>query len=372
LPSREGNRYVDVEGLFMQWTLSDEQQMFSETLRGWLERAATTESVRKWLDAEDPTAFEHAFADEGWSAVGFAEEIGGQGGDLLEIALTAEELARHAAPSGRWTATALAAAAVPELVGPALSGEQRIALAVDAGDVPGRRIACAASGTALSGTVRCVLGADRADRLVVPAIADGRPALFAVDATDPGVTLRACRLLDRSRTAADVELDGARGELLAVDAETALAQAALWSAVLAAADALGAMGRVLELSVDYAQQRQQFGRPIGAFQAVKHAAAQMLVDLEASRGIVYYAAASVAQRNPDRALHAAVAKAQVTALGVHSADSALTLHGAIGYTWEHDLHLYYKRLKLDEKLFGAPAMWNERIADQLQLVPADA
>ena len=121
--------------------------------------------------------------------------------------------------------------------------------------------------------------------------------------------------------------------------------------------------RMLQLAVDYSKQRQQFGRPIGSFQAVKHAAAQMLVTVESSMSIVFYAAQSVEEGLPERATHAAVAKAQVTGGSAELADSALTLHGAIGYTWEHDLQLFYKRAKLDRVLFGTPTAWNERIAD---------
>ncbi|MDT5355849.1 MAG: hypothetical protein QOJ56_4381, partial [Mycobacterium sp.] len=138
------------------------------------------------------------------------------------------------------------------------------------------------------------------------------------------------------------------------------------------ADALGASERMLQLTVDYSTQRQQFGRPIGSFQAVKHAAAQMLVTVESSLSIVCYAAQSVQEGLTERATHAAVAKAQVTAGGAELADSALTLHGAIGYTWEHDLQFFYKRAKLDRVLFGTPAAWNERIADALPLLPATA
>jgi alkylation response protein AidB-like acyl-CoA dehydrogenase len=126
------------------------------------------------------------------------------------------------------------------------------------------------------------------------------------------------------------------------------------------------------LAVDYSKQRHQFGQPIGSFQAVKHAAAQMLVTVESSMSIVCYAAQSAEEGLPERATHAAVAKAQVTGAAVDLADSALTLHGAIGYTWEHDLHLFYKRAMLDRVLFGTPTAWNERIANALPLIPVSA
>jgi alkylation response protein AidB-like acyl-CoA dehydrogenase len=125
---------------------------------------------------------------------------------------------------------------------------------------------------------------------------------------------------------------------------------------------------MLDLAVAYSKQRKQFGVPIGSFQAVKHAAATILVGVEAGRSGVYFAAASVDVGDPECALHAAAVKAQVTAEGAVAADTALTMHGAIGYTWEHDLHLFYKRARLDERLFGTPATWNERIADGLALV----
>ena len=178
------------------------------------------------------------------------------------------------------------------------------------------------------------------------------------------------RLLDRSRDAADVVLDGTPSERVDVDVEAFLAAYAARSAVLTAADSLGAATRMLELAVTYSKQRHQFGVPIGSFQAVQHAAATILVDVEAARSAVYYAAASVDAGAPSSDLHAAAVKAQVTDSAVRAADSALTLHGAIGYTWEHDLHLFYKRSTLNQALFGTPKQWNDVIADRLDLVGA--
>jgi alkylation response protein AidB-like acyl-CoA dehydrogenase len=165
-----------------------------------------------------------------------------------------------------------------------------------------------------------------------------------------------------SANARPVELDR--------DGEAALTALANRAAVLVATDALGAAERMLDMSVEYAKQRKQFGRPIAAFQAVKHAAAQMLVTVESGYSIALFAAASLQDDGPDAGLHAAAAKAQVSAHCAELADSALTVHGAIGYTWEYDLQLFYKRAKLDRILFGSPADWNERIATMLPIVPA--
>lgn len=355
----------------MRWELSEEQEMFQESFGGWLERFTPAEAVRAWEDSGDPSEFEHKFVEEGWFSAGLPDELGGQGGGLLELALTAEGLGRHAAPSSAWIASVLAAPVLPaDLAADVLSGGGFAAVVADASrpvDVP-TPVRVAADGT-LTGAVSTVLGADRATRLVVPAQAADGLGLYLVETAASGVSVTPRRLLDRSRSAGDVTFDGAVGTRLDIDAGSALADVSLRGAVLVAADTLGVMERMLQLAVDYSKNRQQFGVPIGSFQAVKHAAATMLVSVEAARSIAYYAAASVDEGHDERGLHAATAKAQVTGPGVQAADSALLLHGAIGYTWEHDLHLYYKRAKLNEKLFGGPSVWNERIAEALPLLP---
>lgn len=353
----------------MEWKLSEEQVAYQQTLRAWLSDVAPAATARQWLDEGDHTTFEARFVRDGWAGVGIPEELGGQGGGLVELALTAEEFARAGVPSSSWLATVLS---VPVLEGrhgavEEVLGGRSIALLASADEPPdaGPVLTMAPDGR-LSGVVRRVLAGPDAESFVAVVRDGDRRALRWVRAAD--VERSARRLLDRSRAVADVRLDAVVSEPLAVDAETFLEDVAARAAVLVAADALGATERMLELAVDYSKQRHQFGVPIGSFQAVKHAAATILVGVEAGRSVLYYAAESVDEREPDCGLHAAAAKAQLTAESVRSADSALTMHGAIGYTWEHDLHLFYKRAKLDENLYGRPARWNERIADGLQLV----
>jgi len=369
----------------MRWELSPEQEMFRDSFRDWLAAYAGTAAVRQWLSDDDVAPFEARLAAEGWLGAGFGEELGGQGGGLLELALAAEQLGYAAAPAGSWLACVLAVPALagtPDVAAGVLERGEPAALAVTAGrppdapDVsgdPGQAGSVRLDHDGLHGTVAAVLGADRAARLIVPVRADGDCTLFLVEASQPGVSLRRRKLLDRTRSAADVTLAGAPGLRLDVDGSEVLADAALRAAVLVAADSLGAAARMLELAVDYSKQRTQFGVPIGSFQAMKHAAATMLVSVEASRSIAYFAAASVEQE-PDgktgSALHAATAKAQVSAAAGRAADAALTMHGAIGYTWEHDLQLFYKRAKLNAQLYGSPEVWNERLASGLPLVPA--
>jgi alkylation response protein AidB-like acyl-CoA dehydrogenase len=358
----------------MRWELSEEQELFTTSLREWLGERAGSAAVRSWLDAGDLSGFERVFRGEGWAGVGFDEQLGGQGGGMLELALTARELGRAAAPSAGWLQSAIvvpALADAPALIRETLDSGEVTALAVRADSIPAAAPSVQGSGR-LRGRIPCVLGAAHSRRLLVPVADREATSLWLVDSAEVGVQTRPRPLLDRSRDVADVVLDDVAARRLEIDASAAIGEIATRAAVLVAADALGASERMLQLAVDYSKQRQQFGRPIGAFQAVKHAAAQMLVTVESAMSIVCYAAQSVEEGLPDRAIHAAVAKAQVSRGGADLADSALTLHGAIGYTWEHDLHLFYKRAKLDRVLFGTPAAWNEHIAGALPLLPAMA
>jgi alkylation response protein AidB-like acyl-CoA dehydrogenase len=355
----------------MRWDLADEQEMFRDSFAAWLADHASSEAVRGWLETGDAAPFDQRLAADGWLGVGFSEEAGGQGGGLLELALAAEQLGYAAAPGGSWLASVLAAPALatrPEVSAAVLEQGEVAALAVTAGRPPDEAGPVVAKDGALHGTVRGVLGAGHARHLVVPVWADGQCTLFLAAADEPTISRAGRKLLDRSRSAADVTFAGTPAQPLDADGPAILASAALRAAVLVAADSLGAADRMLRLAVDYSRQRTQFGVPIGSFQAVKHAAAMMLVAVESSRSLAYFAAASVEQNGGDRTLHAAAAKAQVTAVAEQAADSALTLHGAIGYTWEHDLQLFYKRAKLNAYLFGTPQVWNERLAAGLPLV----
>ena len=355
----------------MRWELTAEQTEFRSVLAEWLADTCRPDRLRGWLDADDHSSFEDRLVGDGWFGVGTAEELGGEGGGLVELALAAEEFGRRAAPTSAWLGSMLALPAltpIPEAAKALLTDGVTTVMAAPAGSIPGSRTAVRDDGSGLTGSVSTVLAASRARRLVVPAGGE-RPALHLVEVDQAGVRIRPRALTDRSRSVADVELDGARGIVIPLEVSEAVAAVCLRAAVLVAADALGAMEQMLDTTVEYTLQRKQFGVPIGSFQAVKHAAAEMLVKVESARSIVYLAAASVEAGGPDAVLHAAAAKAQVCGAAAAAADAALTLHGAIGYTWEHDLQFFYKRAKLDAELFGSPGVWNERLADQLSLVP---
>jgi alkylation response protein AidB-like acyl-CoA dehydrogenase len=178
------------------------------------------------------------------------------------------------------------------------------------------------------------------------------------------------RLVDRTRSVADVTLGRSPAERFEHVGRDAMRSVAARAAVLVAADALGAAQRMLELTVEYVGERRQFGVPVGSFQAVKHTAAEMLVAIEGTRAAIHYAAWAVGAGEPGGELDAWVAKTRSARSASFVADKALFLHGAVGYTWEHDLQLLFKRAKSDAELFGGPGIYDDRIADALALVPS--
>lgn len=336
----------------MDLAYTDEQQFLREAVRGTVDRDLSLARVREHVlegDVDHRAAHGIAVA-QGWTGIGIPEEAGGQGGGLLELSILAEELGRGAVPADGVYATILAALALGsaegETVGQLAEGELCGALLVR-GDRPTDASGEGDARTAL------VLGAPLADVFVAPG-ADGPPLRRAGEVA---VTPRL--LVDRTRSVGDVDAQAGATDT----------QLAATAAVMVAADALGAAQRLLDLTVAYVTDRVQFGVPVGSFQAVKHAAADMLTAIEGTRVVVQYAAWAVGEGEDGAITDAWVAKTRAAQAATFVADKALFLHGAVGYTWEHDLQLLFKRCKSDAALFGGPGTYDERIADSLDLVP---
>lgn len=345
----------------MHWELSEEQELFASSLREWIAAKFPSDAVREIQSSGTRRTFDDALIGEGWWGVGYDESSGGQGGGVLELALAAREFGRAASPDSGWMAAALAARLLTaDELAAQLGGTSRFAVAMRADRIPSWS-RTDTDGARVSTTVRNVIGALDASTFLLPVVGPDGPAIARLSASEANVAAE--NVLDRSRSAATVTFTDA--SISSMSDASAFEHIAPLSAVLVAADALGAAERMLELAVEYSKQRKQFGQLIGGFQAIKHACAQMLVTVEASFSTALYAAAALDAALPDAATTAAVAKAQVTGPVADLADSALTVHGAIGYTWEHDLHLYYKRAKLDRTLYGTPGDWNERVAAEL-------
>lgn len=325
----------------MDFELSEEQAMLREVSRSMLAAHCPAELVRSVADTGadlDDKLWERG-AELGWTLLAVPEEQGGAGMGLVELCLVAEEIGRATAP-GPWLDTALTALAVARGGGPAdlvegLSDGSLKAAVVHATD-PG-----------------LVQAGGSVDWLLV--IDNDRVGL--VSASD--VTLRRRRTIDESRGFYTADLNGvALAHTLAIDPRWLLDAAA----VLVAADSLGVGERLLSMTVEYAKVREQFGRPIGSFQSVKHKAADMLKSLKGVRASTYYAAMALDADLPDASMAASVAKAYASEQVPAIAAEALQTHGGIGFTWEHDLHLYLRRAKVDEVLYGDAGFHHDRVA----------
>jgi alkylation response protein AidB-like acyl-CoA dehydrogenase len=322
--------------------------------------------------ADAPTGYDEsvwsAMADQGWLAIELPEDDGGLGLGMVELAVLCEEIGRRlvAAPFLP-TIVALGALCGDEARADAATREWREALGqgdavgcVAAAPGSNRLTVSGSDGQArLSGRTPPVAYAPSADVAVV--LADG--GVYAVDLRAEGrpASLSA---MDRTRELGVLEFDGTPARFLG--GEDAAALLVDRAATLASAEMLGAADHVLALTVQYAKDRVQFGKPIGSFQAVKHMLADALVDVEGMRSTAYYAAWCAAAGDPERSLSASMAKAWCSDASRRVMAAGLQVHGGIGFTWEHDMHLYLKRAQLDQVSYGDAAAHRDRIATLLR------
>jgi alkylation response protein AidB-like acyl-CoA dehydrogenase len=325
----------------MDFELSEEQAQVRSVSRSMLSTHCPTDLVRATISAGrdlDDKLWQRG-AELGWTLLAVPEDQGGAGMGLVDLCLVAEEVGRAVAP-GPWLETALTA------------------MVAARGGAPAEVVEGLCEGTLKAALVTAdgasfVHGAASADWLLVIGV-DG---VGLLEASHVSISRRTT--LDETRLFHSVDLRQAPAPQ-ALDADPRWVLDA--ANVLAAADALGVGERLLDMTVEYAKVREQFGRPIGSFQVVKHKAADMLMSLKGVRAATYHAAMALDAGLPEASLAASVAKAfaseQVPAL----AGEALQTHGGIGFTWEHDLHLYLRRAKVDEILHGDAGFHHDRIA----------
>lgn len=346
--------------------ITEEHRALAHSVRGWLARAVPPGEVRKLLDAEGPAApgvrpaHWEALAGQGLTGIHLPEEYGGGGGGLLDLAVVLEEAA-HASLPGPCLATALVGEVVRRAAGPGTgdlirglaSGDRTAALAL----TPGTLTATPApGGHRLDGTAPPALSAEAADLLLLPAAdASGGVLWFLVDAGADGLTVRPHRSVDPTRPTAEVRADSVHvPEQRVLPLAPALDPDLVrdLAAVLLAADACGTAARSLDTAVAHAAVREQFGRPIGAFQAVKHLCADMLVRLEQARALTWDAVRAADEKPEVRGLTAALAAATAPEAAYSCAKDAIQILGGIGFTWEHDAHLQLRRAVLARQLLG--------------------
>ncbi|MEX2392905.1 MAG: acyl-CoA dehydrogenase family protein [Actinomycetota bacterium] len=363
----------------MDFGLNDDQEMLARYARDFLTNEAPSAFVREQMDS--PTAHDPAFyqkmAGLGWMGIAIGETYGGQGMSYVDVAVLVEEMGRALVPGPFFSTVCLATPLIVE----AGSEEQKAKLL---GDIAaGQRIATVAytepnarldaagvqlaaipdgDGYTLRGTKSFVPDAHVADTLIVAARTSGDGiTLFVVDAA--ATQIAQLKTMDMTRRWCDVTFDdvkvGRDAVMGEVDGGWAPLETALQrSMAMICAESVGGAQKVLDMSVEYSKVRVQFGRPIGSFQAVKHKCADMLVDVEMARSAMYYAAWAASGDSPEVVgelpLAASVAKAYCGDAYSRVALTGILVHGGIGFTWEHDLHLYYKRAKANELFLGDP------------------
>jgi alkylation response protein AidB-like acyl-CoA dehydrogenase len=323
-------------------------------------------------------------AQMGWQAMAIPEEYGGAGYSFFELGIILEEMGRAVTPGPFFSSVVLGGYAVmlgagdeqkAALLPGIASGERKVALAlIDTGgwapDEVHMEAVSAPDGWTLTGSKSYVLDGHTADTLLVAARTDAGVDLFVVAADAPGVAVERLETMDMTRKQAAVTFDGVAVQTAnrlgrAGSGRTTLERLADVAAAALAFEQLGGAQKCLEMSVDYAKSRMQFGRPIGSFQAVKHKCADMLIEVESARSAALYAGRTIADGSDDVPIAAALAKAYCSEAYFHVAAETIQVHGGIGFTWEHDAHLYFKRAKTDALLFGDAAEWRGRLADRL-------
>jgi alkylation response protein AidB-like acyl-CoA dehydrogenase len=386
----------------MNFGFSEEQELLRATARKFFENECTSAFVRARMEEPDGVTGEFwtKLAEQGWLGLVYPEEYGGSGLGFVDMVVLMEEMGRASMP-GPYLSTVLqgglaileagSAAQKKDWLGRIATGQAKVALAVvepsarwDAAGVTtvARE---AGGGFVISGTKLFVLDAHTADAVVVAArTREGREAapvgarpedgvsLFLVPRGTAGLTTRLLPTMDQTRKLCEVKLDDVRVGADALLGRTdgawpAIERVVRRATVALCAEMCGGAQKVLDMTTEYAKIRVAFGRPIGAYQGVKHKAADMLVEVENAKSLTYYAAWAVDEDAPEAALAVSMAKAYVSDAFRHVAGTGIQLHGGIGFTWEHDLHLYFKRAKSSEFTFGDATYHRERVAQLISL-----
>ena len=363
------------------FVLSPEQQEFGASLRRFLAQRAPVSAARAAMT--DPAGYDRAVWQQlagqlGLQGLRIPEEYGGSGQGFTELRIALTELGRELY-TGPFLASAVLAteallasgdtAAMADLL-PGLAAGQTVGTLAYWDDLspagPGAvhtRAQQEADGWRLTGRKGVVLHGQSATLLIVAAATPGGLSLFAVDPAAEGVTVSALPALDQTRELACVELRDVPGRLLGAEGEAAAVLETVQdlAAVALAADSLGVAEKVLEVTVGYAATRQQFDRPIGSFQAIKHKCANVLMSIELARSGLFYAAHTADRDRAELRTAASIARIQCTEAASLAAGESIQIHGGIGFTWEHDAHLYFKRARANAALIGDLSYYRERL-----------
>jgi alkylation response protein AidB-like acyl-CoA dehydrogenase len=369
----------------MNFAFTDEQEELRKTVRSFLENKSSEEAVREMMETEDgfdPAVWSQMGEQMGLQGLSIPEEFGGSGYGFVELGIVLEEMGRALLCAPFFSTAVLAAntllqsgdaAAQAKYLPGIASGETIATLAYvepsGKWDESGITMEATKSGDGytLSGTKSFVLDGNAASLILVAAKTGAGTSLFAVAGDASGLTKTNLSTMDQTRKQAKLDFADTPAELIGDEGkgwdtlETVLDLAA----VALAAEQVGGAQMVLEMAVDYAKVRVQFGRPIGSFQAIKHKCADMLLEVESAKSAAYYGMWCASEMNDELASTASLAKAYCSEAYFHAAAENIQIHGGIGFTWEHPAHLYFKRAKSSELLFGDPTYHREQLAQRI-------
>jgi len=376
----------------VDFAFSEEQELLRSTVRTFIDRNYPESKVRELMAGpagNDPALWRQMADQLGLQGLAIPEQHGGSGFGFQELAIVEEELGRALVPSpflasvvqaGSYLAHCGDEAAQKDYLPPIAAGTTIASLAIvessgrwDLGDV-GLTPHHASAEPRLSGTKLFVLDGGIADLILVAAREpEGGLSVYAVPSGAPGLRLEPLHTMDQTRKLAHARFDGTPARLVGQRGAAAAAlQIALQvTAIALAMEAAGGAQRALEMAVEYAKIRHQFGRPIGSFQAIKHKCADMLVEVEAARSAAYYGVWCASEENEELPALASLAKSVCADAYFQVAGDNIQVHGGIGFTWEHPAHLYFKRAKSTQVLLGDSAYHRERLASLAGIAPPE-
>jgi alkylation response protein AidB-like acyl-CoA dehydrogenase len=365
----------------MNFDFSEDQKLLQSTAKDFLDEHAPLSVCREVLesDASYSQSLWKGAAELGWLGTAVPEEYGGAGFGYLELAVVAEEVGRALAPIPFSSSVYLATEALllagsddqkKRLLPKLVSGDSIGTLAIS--EKPGQNgidaVEARVEGGKLTGCKLPVPDGAAADVAVVAAQGGQGVSLYLVPLTGEGVECEAVRSLDPSRPAARIRFDGAPAELLGEEGGgAALAEAVLdRAAVLLAFEQLGGTQRAFDITREFTLQRYAFGRPIASFQAIKHRLADLWCEIELARSNCYYGAWALSNDDPELGEAACLARVQASRAFDLAAVEMVEFHGGVGYTWEYDCHLFYRRAKSTAVALGNPASWREKLIARLE------
>jgi acyl-CoA dehydrogenase len=365
----------------MNFDFSEDQKLLQKTARDFLEEHSPLSACREILESDQPysQSLFKACAEMGFQGTVIPEEYGGAGFGYLELAVVAEELGRALAPIPFSSSVYLATEAI--LLAGSDEQKQRYLPGLASGEAigtfalvekPGQNgtegVEATFKGGKLSGTKLPVPDGDIADFAVVAAQGDGGLSLVLVDLDAVGVTRSAVGSFDPSRSLAKIEFDGAAGTLLGEAGQGGeLAEKVLdRAAVLIGFEQLGGAERAFEMTKDFMNGRFAFGRPISSFQALKHRLADLWCEIQLTRSNCYYGAWALSNDEPELGVAACISRIAACKAYDLAGVEMIQLHGGVGYTWEYDCHLFYRRAKLLSVLLGNPSSWKNKLVTRLR------